>query len=283
MTRRSILTTALISLTAFFLPRRSEAATHLPNIPRKVAEPAPVPSELIQPFATDRPHGHETGGILGNVTKLSGVSLPFVSVWCQCPNCNGKGFVGGEDNCGYCRAGGSLKTAETFRMFSSEGDAEVFRALAWHEWSLSNYWREDKGPKPFLAGMLYCIGQQHPEVYDTAVREAIFSWLENRFDRKHAQEQARALFDYLAPAERQEAREKLRGRAAEAAGIGLPYVDMGGTHRLEWMGRDGKKDWCRYQDWQYFSKESAEKVAEICRKDFPSMNIVVVPRPSAHS
>jgi len=109
--------------------------------------------------------------------------------WCKCPACYGSGFRGADrDECSYCKMDGRLVTTETFAMYNGEGNAEVWRALVWHEWSQRN-WRESDGPRPWLPGMLYYFGQRHPEVYDTAVRDYIFAWLEKRFDKAHAQAQ----------------------------------------------------------------------------------------------
>jgi hypothetical protein len=144
-------------------------------------------------------------------------------IWCACPNCNGVGFVGGEDSCGYCKTAGMFTRTDTsrFGMYGVEGGAEVWRALVWHEWSVSNYYREDKGPKPYLAGMLCNIGDRHPEVYDTAVRECLFTYLEAQHGKAHAEAQLSQWYAEVEKQNREDARYKSLYARDDAAKFSL--------------------------------------------------------------
>lgn len=118
---------------------------------------------------------------------LSGVN-PDGGIWCQCPHCLGKGFLNDEDTCGYCgEMSCLLGYATSFGMTTREGDAEVFRALVWHEWSESKYFPLGERVAPSLPCMLVNIATDHPEVNDTAVREAVYVWLKSRSGHDVAQ------------------------------------------------------------------------------------------------
>lgn len=154
--------------------------------------------------------------------------VPNGSIWCQCPACSGSGFRGEDrDQCNYCKMAGKLTTSESFGMYTGKGNAEVWRALVWHEWSQRN-WRESDGSKPSLPGMLCLIGQQHPEVYDTAVRENIFVWLTKRFDKKHAEAQFVAFVAEVERNNRQDEKLKrvdaITGEPLESVHVFVPGV-----------------------------------------------------------
>lgn len=149
-----------------------------------------IPASYPSPDFYCSPEAVENRKAVEPEPKLSGASGK--SLVCRCPACLGSGFRGiDRDECGYCHMNGHLVTTETFGMYNGEGNAEVWRAMVWHEWSERN-WRESDGPKPWLPGMLCNIGEKHPEVFDTAVRENIFVWLEKRFDKTHAKGQIEA-------------------------------------------------------------------------------------------
>lgn len=186
MTRKDLLALGGMTAAAIFFPARLGAKTpiheeKMQGIRDRVLEKIknmPVPEvEAVPPMP-----------------KLSGATGK--SLVCQCPACFGKGFIKrmhkdqcvDTEACSYCHMNGHLVTTETFGMYNGEGNAEVWRAMVWHEWSQRN-WKESDGPQPWLPGMLYYIGQQHPEVYDTVVCENVYLWLEKRFDKAHAQAQ----------------------------------------------------------------------------------------------
>lgn len=299
MNRKNFLTTALLGFALAVLPRRSEGAYNrahpmdgAASVPRQCPAPSAVDvdrakrarhAEVVAKWLDDslEPVATWVDDVAPPAPKLSGISLPYVSVWCQCPACNGSGFRGEDrDQCGYCGMAGRLVTTEIFGMYNAEGNAEVWRALVWHEWSQRN-WKEGDGPQPWLPGMLYYIGQQHPEVYDTVVREYIFEWLEKRFDKAHAEAQAVAFVAEVERNNRQD--EKLKHLYERDDKIAIRaikptyhpgYVDMGGTHRIVWHGSDGVLQ-SSFNDWDFHSEATANAEAESCRKLFPSLKISV--------
>lgn len=203
MTRKDLLALGGMTAAAIFFPSRLGAKTPEPEA--KTGMPADF---FCSPeAASNRIHEEKMQGIRDRVLEkiknlpapevVSDPPMPKVSgvnagggIWCQCPACLGSGFRGEDrDKCGYCRMNGYLVTTETFGMYNGEGNAEVWRAMVWHEWSQRDWKESVDGPQPWLPGMLYYIGQQHPEVYDTVVRENIYLWLEKRFDKAHAQAQ----------------------------------------------------------------------------------------------
>lgn len=199
MNRKHFIAIAATSIVAAAFSREVKGAVRAikpPVIPagRDIRQ-SPVFADGAAQIPTSR-ESRLTAAVGADIAPICGVlPLPKLSGYtekslvCQCPACNGSGFRGEDrDECGYCHMNGILTTTERFAMYNDEGNAEVWRALVWHEWSQRN-WKESDGPKPWLPGMLCHIGEQHPEVYDTAVRDRIFAWLENRFDKAHAQVQ----------------------------------------------------------------------------------------------
>lgn len=208
MTRKDLLALGGMTATAIFLPARLGAKTPEPEAKTDM----PADFYCSPEAASNRRHEEKMQGIRDQVLeKIKNLPAPEVvanppmpklsgasgkSLVCRCPACFGKGFIKrihedqcvDTESCSYCHMNGHLVTTETFGMYNGDGNAEVWRAMVWHEWSQRN-WKESDGPQPWLPGMLYYIGQQHPEIYDTVVRENIYLWLTKRFDKAHAQAQ----------------------------------------------------------------------------------------------
>lgn len=190
MNRKNFPTTALMGLGLAAVPRKAEGTPPAPlaGIAKK------LPCDLIKTSYEGLSVVNIPAPPVAGTPKLSGASGNLL--FCQCPACNGSGFIRrmhkDTEACSYCRMVGHLVTTETFGMYNAEGNAEVWRALVRHEWSQRNWKESVDGPQPWLPGMLYYIGQKHPEVYDTAVRDNIYTWLEKRFDKAHAQAQYEA-------------------------------------------------------------------------------------------
>jgi hypothetical protein len=188
MNRRNFFTAAM-ALGLAVISRKAEAAPAQIKAPRPTIRTSYEGSDVVNIEVASLP---PVSGVYQGEWLYRPSAVPSGSLWCQCPACSGSGFRGEDrDECSYCHMAGKLTTTETFAMYNGEGNAEVWRALVWHEWSQRN-WKESDGPQPWLPGMLCYIGEKHPEVYDTAVRDNIYTWLEKRFDKSHAQAQYEA-------------------------------------------------------------------------------------------